>query len=335
MKILIIRFSAIGDIVLTTPILRCLREKYPNAQIDYLMKESYNDILLSNPFVDQIHLFKGDLKDTIRQLRNVSYDFIIDLQKNLRSKRIINVLNVPSFTFPKLNTSKWLLVQLKTTRIMPDISIVDRYFKAVKKLKVVNDQKGLDFFIPEYAITKQEDIPLGHINGFVACVIGGTYFTKRFPVEKWIAFAAVCPFPMILLGGPEELEASKKIEQSHPHKIYNACGKFSLLESVDLLKRSRVVVTNDTGLMHIAAAFQKPIVSLWGNTVPEMGMFPYYGGHNLKQYPSKKSIIIEVKGLPCRPCSKIGFSKCPKGHFKCMLDIDVLKVAEAVKQLWK
>lgn len=321
--------------MLTTPVLRCLREKYPNAQIDYLIKESYKDILSSNPYIDQIHLFKGDLKQTIRQLRNVPYDFIIDLQKNLRSKRILSALKIPSFTFPKLNTSKWLLVQLKTTEIMPDISIVDRYFKAVKKLKVENDQKGLDFFIPEHAITKQEDIPLGHINGFVACVIGGTYFTKRFPVEKWIAFAAVCPFPMILLGGPEELEASREIEQSHPHKIYNACGKFSLLESADLLKRSRVVVTNDTGFMHISAAFQKPIVSLWGNTVPEMGMFPYYGGHNLKQYPSKKSIIIEVKGLSCRPCSKIGFEKCPKGHFKCMLDIDVMKVVEAVKQLWK
>ena len=254
-------------------------------------------------------------------------------KKNIRSKRIIRQLDVPSFTFPKLNILKWILVNFKWD-LLPDKSIVDRYFLAVKKFKVNNDGEGLAFFIPEENRTKQDDIPLGHYAGFVACVIGGSFFTKRYPVDKWQEFCRLSTFPIILLGGPEDKERGDEIMKSNPGKVYNACGKFNLLESADLVRRSRVVVSNDTGLMHIAAAFQKPIISLWGNTTPEMGMFPYFGHNNLKQYPSPKSLILEIKNLSCRPCSKIGFDKCPKGHFKCMNNIEEQLIVQGVQKFW-
>jgi len=334
LKLLIIRFSSIGDLVLTTPVLRCIKKKYPGAEVHFLVKKNFRTVMEHNPAIDRLHVFEGSLKENIRVLKKEKFDFIIDLQKNLRSRKVKSKLGVPAFSFPKLNFLKWLYVNLKWN-LMPDKSIVDRYFQAVKKLNVQNDGEGLAFFIPEHLKTRQDDIPMGHYAGFVACVICGSFATKKFPVEKWQAFCTLCPYPVILLGGPEDKEEGEAIAKADKGKIYNACGKFSLLESADLIRRSKVVVSNDTGLMHIAAAFKKPIISLWGNTTPDMVMFPYYGHNNLKQYPAPRSVMMETKPLSCRPCSKLGYAKCPQGHFKCMREIAENKIAEEVIHSWR
>jgi ADP-heptose:LPS heptosyltransferase len=159
--------------------------------------------------------------------------------------------------------------------------------------------------------------------------------TKKLPVEKWHEFASHMPYPMVLLGGPEDRDDGNKIAEYDKIKIYNACGKFNLNESAWLVKSARVVVSNDTGLMHVAAAYRKPIISLWGNTSPEMGMFPYYGSNNLNKIVDPLSIILENNDLGCHPCSKIGYKKCPKGHFKCMKNLNMLKAAENVIKFWK
>jgi ADP-heptose:LPS heptosyltransferase len=138
----------------------------------------------------------------------------------------------------------------------------------------------------------------------------------------------------MLMGGPEDREDGNEIAAQDPIKIYNSCGKFNLNESAELVKIARVIVSNDTGLMHVAAAYQKPIVSLWGNTSPDMGMFPYYGYNNLKERIAPQSIIVENKALGCHPCSKIGYARCPKKHFKCMNDLDMMVVSNAVQKLW-
>lgn len=286
-----------------------------------------------NPHIDVLHELQDNITHSISQLQEEQFDFVIDLQKNFKSKKIRAKLNQPFFTFPKLNILKWLYVNLKWN-LLPDKSIVDRYFLALRQLQVNNDGKGLEFYIPDEKKTKLEDIPMGHYAGFVACVIGGSFFTKRYPVEKWQAFCRLSPYPIVLLGGSEDQEQGDEIQKSNPGKVYNACGKFNLLESADLVQRSKVVVSNDTGLMHIAAAFQKKIVSLWGNTTPEMGMFPYFGHHNLRKYPSNKSFAMETKPLSCRPCSKIGFPQCPKGHFKCMKNIEENLILAQVEQFW-
>ena len=184
---------------------------------------------------------------------------------------------------------------------------------------------GLDYFIPETAIVKNEDIPTSHLHGYIAIVIGAALATKQLPVHKLRELCIAIDHPLILLGGKEDFEAGAAIAAVDPIKIYNACGKFGLDESADLLRRSKIVISHDTGLMHIAAALQKPLITVWGNTVPAFGMYPYYGERSVVRFDT-----IEVKNLWCRPCSKIGYKKCPKGHFKCM---ELIAVNEIVKIL--
>jgi heptosyltransferase-2 len=217
---------------------------------------------------------------------------------------------------------------------MPDESIVERYFEAVKPIGVRNDGGGLEYHIPEHARITNDDIPTSHWTGYVACVIGGSYATKKLPVEQWKAFCKTVPFPVILIGGPDDRDEGRLIAEDDPIKIYNSCGKFNLNESAALVQRARVVVSNDTGMMHIAAAFRKPVISLWGNTAPALGMFPYYGGNNLKSRVNPLSVIVEHKKLWCHPCSKLGYGRCPHGHFRCMRELDMADVSEKVKKMW-
>jgi ADP-heptose:LPS heptosyltransferase len=335
MKLLVIRFSSIGDIVLTTPVLRCIKQQYPEAEVHFLVKQVFKPVIAGNPHIDFIHTLNKDLAENITELKKIKFDFVLDLHRNLRTMRVKKALDVPAYTFNKLNFQKWLYVNFKWKAVMPDKSIVERYFEGLKELKIKNDGQGLDYFIPKAQETRQDDIPMSHWAGFVACVIGGSYETKKFPVDKWKAFCEQSPYPVILLGGPEDRDDGNEIAAVDRVKVYNACGKFNITESADLVKRSRVVVSNDTGLMHIAAAFKKPVISLWGNTTPEMGMFPYFGFNNLNQNVAQLSVIMEVNNLGCRPCSKIGYHKCPKKHFKCMNNIPVETVIDHVKKLWK
>lgn len=334
-RILVLRFSSIGDIVLTTPVLRCVKRKYPDAELHFFTKRAFAGILEADPHVDVVHTLHDDLQENIATLKALDLDVIIDLHNNLRTLRVKRALGVKrTYSFPKLNIAKWLYVNLKWD-LMPPTSIVERYFKAVAALDVVNDGMGLDFFIPEDKETSKDDIPMGHWMGYAACVIGGSFATKRFPEHKWKALLKQVNYPIILLGGPEDTGLGDAIAATDPDKIYNACGKFSLMESADLVRKSKVVISNDTGLMHIAAAFQKPMISLWGNTTPELGMFPYYGANNLKDTISPKFTIAEVQGLSCRPCSKIGHNACPRGHFKCMQDIDEQLIINDLDDFWR
>lgn len=308
-KILIIRFSSIGDIVLTTPVIRCLKKQL-NVEIHYLTKSSFKGILQSNPYVDKVHTIDKEISpDLIESLRNENYDFVADLHNNLRTLRLKRALKVEAKSFPKLNMQKWLLVNLKMNR-MPNVHIVDRYMETVAHFGVVNDNKGLDYFISEDSKVDLVRLPEKQANGYVGVVIGGQHATKMMSTPKLIEVCEKLNEPIVLLGGPEDADRGEEIVAAIGDKVFNACGKFKLDESASLVQQADWIITHDTGLMHIAAAFKKRIVSVWGNTVPELGMYPYLA------HPQSK--IVEVKGLSCRPCSKIGFSKCPKGHFKCM-----------------
>ena len=333
MKVLVIRFSSIGDIVLTTPIVRCLKQQRSEAEVHYLTKAAYGTLLVNDPYIDRIHYLQDDLEPVIEELKKEKFDYIIDLHNNLRTLRVKRALNVMSYAYPKLNVKKWLLTNLKID-LMPDKSIVERYFEAVRPLDVYNDGKGLDYFLQDTKKLGNDDIPMSHWGGYVGCVIGGSYNTKKLPVAQWKKFCETVPYPVILLGGPEDRYDGSEIAVQDPIKIYNSCGKFNINESAELVKHARVIVSNDTGLMHVAAAFQKPVISLWGNTSPEMGMFPYYGYNNLKDRIAPQSVIMENKNLGCHPCSKLGYNRCPNRHFKCMKDLDMNFVAEQVKKFW-
>ena len=223
---------------------------------------------------------------------------------------------------------------------MPDRHIVDRYMDTVAGFGIRNDGAGLDYFIPAADELKPNDIPTAHQAGYVGLVIGAALPTKKLPYHKLAEICEQARHPMILLGGPEDAETGERLAAIDPIKIYNACGKFNLNESAGLVRQAKLVVTHDTGLMHIAAAFKRPILSVWGNTVPEFGMYPYYGDNYLNNYGAAGAgadgvrrlpdSMMEVKGLNCRPCSKIGYKKCPKGHFKCM---ELQQVGEIVRAI--
>jgi ADP-heptose:LPS heptosyltransferase len=333
MKILVIRFSSIGDIVLTTPVVRCLKQQL-GAEVHFLTKRNFEKIVLSNPHIDRVFSIEKKTSEVIKLLKTEGYDAVVDLHVNLRSLQVKLALGVPSYSFDKLNFEKWLMTNFKINRL-PHSHIVDRYLKTVEPLGVKNDGKGLDFFIPkEDEIDVISDfkfqIPEGaapsnfrlQTSNYVAFVIGAAHATKRLPTEKIIEICNQIQLPIYLLGGKEDAERGELICVTSNSYVVNLCGKLNLNQSASVVQQAEKVVTHDTGLMHIAAAFGKDIISVWGNTIPEFGMTPYL--------PTAGSHIIEVKDLSCRPCSKIGYDKCPKGHFKCMQMIDTFVVAAAV-----
>ena len=325
-RFLIIRFSSIGDIVLTTPVIRCLKQQVPGAEVHVLTKQAFRTVLEHNPYIDHLHLVKDDLELAIERLKAFDFDHIIDLHHNLRSLRVKRGLGKPARSFHKLNIEKWLLTSFKINRL-PNVHIVDRYMDTVAAFGVRNDGRGLDYFLGEQDHVAAADIPTSHIAGFIGLVIGAALNTKKLPVEKLQELCRLINHPIVLLGGPEDREAGEQVATVDPVKVYNACGKFTLNESADLVRKARLVITHDTGLMHIAAAFQRPIISIWGNTVPAFGMGPYYGQSHT---PSQ---IFEVDGLRCRPCSKIGYKRCPKGHFKCMSLQPMEQIARAATNM--
>jgi len=320
-KFLIIRFSSIGDIVLTTPVIRCLKQQLPEAEVHFLTKIQFKNIVEQNPYLDKIIYLDYSWLLMMHELKMEEYDYIIDLHHNLRTLKVKHSLKAKSFSFNKLNIEKWLLTAFKINRL-PDIHIVDRYLDTVKSFGVVNDEKGLDYFIPEKDKIQSGDIPLSHRFGYIGIVIGAAHITKKLPNHKLKELCAAIDHPIILLGGKEDAANGNEIAMMDDIKIYNSCGKFNLNESADIIRNAKLVISNDTGLMHIAAALQKKVISVWGNTVPEFGMTPYYGNNQVL------SFRFQVGGLSCRPCSKIGHNHCPKQHFKCMELQDMEKLSK-------
>jgi len=314
--------------VLTTPVVRVLKNQL-ECELHVLTKKQYSNIYRNNPHVDKVHSFDKSIAEVEIELRNQAFDFVVDLQKNMRSIKVRRFLKRPVASFPKLNIQKWLLVNFNINKL-PTVHIVDRYFEAVKLLNVKNDHKDLDYFIPANAVVQPSDISVRLGKGYIAFVIGGQHFTKMMPAEKVAAIVSKLDYPVVLLGGKEDAEKGDEVLRLTTNAaIYNLCGRFSLDQSASLIRQSKVVISNDTGLMHIAAAFDKPIVSLWGNTVPEFGMYPYLPGLENRSY------IAEVKGLKCRPCSKLGYKKCPRKHFKCMLEQDEGTIVDNTKSMLK
>ena len=313
MKILLLRFSSIGDIVLTTPVVRELATQVPGAEVHFATKPAFRQLFDANPYVRKTHVLSGSLTELLAELRAENFDHIIDLHNNLRTRILTVRLGVPTRRFDKLNVEKWLLVNLKIHRL-PPVHIVDRYRAAAAHLGITDDGNGLDYFIPPDKEIALDSLPATHRTGYVAVAIGAQHYTKRLPTDKLLEACEKLAAPVVLLGGKEDAPVAAEIETHFqqrpelPTRIFNAVGRFSLHGSASLVRQARLVVSHDTGLMHIAAAFRRPIISIWGNTVPEFGMTPFRTEYT----------ALEVAGLPCRPCSKIGYPKCPQGHFKCM-----------------
>lgn len=325
-KILIIRLSSIGDIVLTTPVVRAIKAEIPNVELHYLTKKANEQVLEYNPYIDKLHFYDSqNKKNLFEALSAERFDVVVDLQKNHRSRQVARKLHALRFTFPKVNFKKWMCVRLKLN-FLPDVHVVSRYFEAVRDLGVYNDQKGLDFFIPEDCGFDEDDLPMVCEDGFVAVVLAGQHATKRIPVSKIVEIGSILHKPIILLGGKDVAAAGDEVVAELGDRAYNACGKYTLYQSCSLVKQANCVITGDTGLMHVAAAYHKQTAVIWGNTIPEFGMYPYMPGHR------ELFRNFEVCPLACRPCSKLGHKKCPHKHFKCMNNISAVEVAEWVNK---
>jgi len=327
-KILILRFSSIGDIVLTTPVPRILKTQL-DAEVHYAVKKNYAIVLENNPYIDKLHLLDQSLNELIARLKEEGFDYVVDLHHNLRTLLVKKRLGVQAYSFNKLNVEKWLMTNLKIDKL-PNVHIVDRYMETVLPLGAKMDNLGLDYFIPEKDEVELQWLPDTHQKEYVAFAIGAQYNTKKLPLERMIELCDRINKPIVLLGDKSDQETGDKIvnffkrtRESEPLEytlgkdlnkkaiVYNACGKFNLNQSASLVRQASYVFTHDTGLMHIAAAFKKQIFSIWGNTIPMFGMYPY----------RTKFTVFENNKISCRPCSKIGYKRCPKGHFRCMNDI--------------
>jgi ADP-heptose:LPS heptosyltransferase len=321
-KFLVIRLSSIGDIVLTSPVLRCIKNQIEDAEIHFLSKFQYSSVLINNPNIDRLWLLKNNLSELIEELKAENFDYIIDLHNNLRTWRIKNKLRCLAFSYNKLNPRKWLLVNFKINTL-PDKHIVDRYLETLSMFGVVNDDKGLDYFTSDEDEIFPDEIREMLPEKYAALCIGAQHATKKAPPESLALLCNHASLPVVILGGKEDSEAADKIlTLTINRNVISLAGKLSVNQSAVIVKRSELVVSHDTGLMHIAAAYKKKIISIWGNTIPAFGMYPY------KAHPD--SIIFENNGLSCRPCSKIGYSQCPRKHFKCMKDLDYKKMGESL-----
>tara|TARA_B100001250_G_scaffold154515_1_gene132756 strand:+ start:1413 stop:2372 length:960 start_codon:yes stop_codon:yes gene_type:complete len=314
-KILVIRLSSIGDIVLTTPVIRCLKLQL-NAEVDFLTKSRYKQILVSNPNINRILVF-GEVSN--ESLRSHNYDYVIDLQNNFRTLMMRLSLQFKSYAFPKNNFKRLLLIFFGLN-ILND-HIVDRYFKAVQRLNVYNDNEGVDYITTPVS---NKGFDLGQ--DYICWSLGGSYENKKLSYKQIFNTISKLKTPVLLIGGLAEKEISKKILNNINRKnVFDLCGEISIDESAYYMQKSKLNLTNDTGMMHIASAFNVPIISFWGCTRPELGFAPYL--------PNASSVNI-ITSKSKRPCSKHG-QHCKIQANGCIKEIDDGVIFKTIESLLK
>ncbi len=344
-KTVVFRLSSIGDIVLASPMLRALRSAVgPKARIDFVVKKEFAELVRSNHHLSVVHEFDASkgfagLRELAAALRAERYDLAVDLHNNLRTK-FLRLVSVPRETvvINKRICARWQLVYLKRNVYNNVVQVADRYLETLKPFKISGDENGLEIFIPDeiqFGISgKLAAMRLSKFNKVIGLCPGAKHFTKRWQKEKFaelgIQLAQKFSAKILIFGGKDDKQdcafvASSINNVAGENAAADFSGEFSLLETTAALEFCDVVVTNDTGLMHLAAAKQRPVAAIFGSTVKEFGFFPY----------GTKSVVVENNALDCRPCSHIGRASCPKGHFKCMGEIQVEDVQLAAEQLMR
>ncbi len=315
-KILIIRFSAIGDIVLASPVLRILQEGLiGGAELHMVVRKRYFPVVEHNPRLSKVFTFESTVQEVMEPLLSEGYDYIIDLQNNLRSGLIKKRLGVLSFTVEKKNLAKFIWIKFGFKWNIPHV--VSRYIDTLKTLGLSDDGKGLEFVIPSGV---RVELPFEE---YTAVVIGANHFGKRPDASNWASIIHRIPGNIVLVGGKEEEMMSAAL--ANQNRIFNVVNRLSLVESAWIVKQAQMVVVGDTGLMHIAAAFGKDILSIWGCTRPGLGMSPWRAGEH--------SFAIEPSGLGDRPCSKLG-DFCKHGQMnRCIHHIDLNQLEKKAKMI--
>ena len=327
MKILLIRFSSIGDIVLTFPVVHAIRQAFPEATIHFASKKSFETVLLGAEGIHKFHFLSDSFSSLKSEIKSEEFDYIIDLHNNLRTRRLTLGIPAKIARFDKLNLRKWLFTQFKFN-VLPNVHVVDRYLETLKVLGINSiNQTRNQFRVPSSSnINIRERYPMLN-DSFVAVAIGAQFKTKRVLKEKWLEIFRETDSQFLIVGGEMDREIGDWLVDNCPSKIIvNTCGELTILESASVVSQAKSLLTNDTGMMHIAACFDTQIISIWGNTTPDFGMSPY------RPQGTKTDKIFQVDGLSCRPCSKIGHQECPKKHFRCMVDQDAKAIADSIEK---
>jgi heptosyltransferase-2 len=341
-KILVLRFSSIGDIVLSSPLLRCLRTRFPDSQIDYATRKEYAELVKANQNINFTYEFDaskgfGELRAIKKRIRAEKYDLLVDIHGSLRS-RYIRAFPGPTeiAIVNKREKERTVLINSKKDIYDGLVPVSKRYIEAVEPFGVTDDGKGTELFIPDEVLSgmsgKMSALKLDRFETVVGLCPSARHATKRWPQERFCEVGIRCALDadakILLFGGAVDVQGCESIarrieEQAGEGRTTNLSGQLSLLETASAMDYCDVIVTNDSGLMHIADARQRNLVAIFGSTVRQFGFFPQ-GRH---------SIIVEITGLYCRPCSHIGRASCPEGHFRCMNDITVDEVLEKTKRL--
>lgn len=317
-KILIIRLSSLGDILLTTPFIRSIKNQFPEIKIDFILRKEYSDALKLNPYLNKVFTYSRIEKDnlqTFEEIKKSGYDLVIDLQNNLRSKKIISLIKSQSVSFSKNGLHKFLLVNFKINKLKDAPQIPIRYAKTILNFKL--DEKGIDLIIDR----KSADISSDK-NNLIGFCPGARHFTKRWPKEYFIELGKLFSkkgYQVVLFGGRSDKELCKGLAAEIPTAI-DLSNDDNLLQTFADMKLCRAIICNDSGLMHVASAANTNIIAIFGSTVKEFGFTPY----------NCRNLILENNSLSCRPCSHIGKDHCPKKHFDCMRLIKPAFVFEKV-----
>lgn len=315
MKILIIRLSSIGDIILTTPILKQLKEKYPDITIDFLVLKNFKDSISGLKYINNLILFDKKINDGYKNMKlfgknlnSNNYDYVFDLHGKLRSKIISKQIHAKTFTYPKRKLWKSLLVKLKLIKYHVDDTIIKNYFKPFNFLNIFYNGEDLSFHFEDSDL---KNIPNEYKNCFVMAP-GASKETKKWTTNGFGKLASLLydkyKIKTILIGGKEDIKRCEEINKISDNKCINLAGKFTLKESGALLSTSKLLITNDSGPFHIARGVNCPTYVIFGPTDPNMFEF------------SEKNTLI-YNNSKCSPCSLHGDKACPKGHFNCMKNL--------------
>ncbi len=331
--------SSIGDIILTSPVVRQLRRNFPEAQIDYLVRKEYAAVIKHNPHLSNVIEFDAKGEDHALQLmrqyiQDAEYDLILDLHRNIRSKYLRRFLNHPRiYKISKNQVPRFLLVNTglnlyKQLNPYP-LSVAAKYLRAGKSVGLDPSDLKLDVYLPEETQKKGEQIwqRLHDEGARVVIAPGARHYTKCWPAAYYARLIELIHqefgWTSVLVGGPDEAEMAASIENRAGEQIVDSlAGRISLLETFAIIQESLLFISNDSGLMHVAAAYQKPQIAIFGSTTRELGFFPV----------NENATIVENNSLNCRPCTHIGKSACPREHFKCMLEVTPEEVFSALQQ---
>ncbi|MBL7857197.1 MAG: glycosyltransferase family 9 protein [Cyclobacteriaceae bacterium] len=325
MKVLIIGYSSLGGVIFSTPVIRTLKTQLADGEIHYLMKPHVAPAMQENPYIDKILIEEQSFRKTYQQLRGERYDVIVDLSSTFINSVLTFLLRTKTYRLPGYRWKTWLMVRFGMNQL-PNLHLTERMLLTIKPLGVKPDDLGLDYFIPDKDEVPLEWLPEPFRKGYVAFYMGASYNTRKLPITRMIELCDKINKPVLLLGTPEDFQAGESIaqfflrsEQNHAWEeglrelnkktiIFNGCGKFNVNQTASVIRQARYVFLFDGNFIPVASAFRKEVFSIWGNTVPSFGQYPF----------NTRFTVLENNKLSCRPCSASGFDKCPKGHFKCM-----------------